>query len=80
MRIIKSQVDNMIALREISGYHPEANFKVDLIRLNYAGETVWATDINGEIRYWDSLAKALNCINDVIRDTDEQKQLLRALI
>lgn len=80
MRIIKSQVDNMIALREISGYRPEANFKVDLIRLNYAGETVWATDINGEVSYWDSLAKALNEMSSVIHDKDEKNQLLRALI
>lgn len=80
MKIMKSAVDNMIALRELSGYRPEANFRVDLIRLSYGGENLWATDINGEISYYSDLAKALNVINSVIRHEDERKQLLRALI
>ena len=79
MKIMKSQIDASLVLTELAGYRSDANVVVRINRVALAGETAWATDINGEIRYWDSLAKALNCINDVIREKGEQKQLLRAL-
>ena len=82
MKIMKSP-SSKIAISEIKGYRADANFTVSLSRVSLAGETAWAisqsSEILHEIRYFSSLADALNVLTSVIRDHDEQKQLLRAL-
>ena len=82
MKIMKS-VDSTIVLTELSGYRADANFTVRLSRVSLGGETAWAisqsSEITAEIRYFAELSAALNALTSVIRDRDEQKQLLRAL-
>ena len=82
MKIMKSQ-DASLMISEIKGYRADANFTVSLSRVSLAGETAWAisqsSEILHEIRYFSSLSDALNVLTSVIRDKDEQKQLLRAL-
>ena len=82
MKIMKSQ-DASLMLSEIKGYRADANFTISLSRVSLAGETAWAinqsSEILHEIRYFSSLSDALNVLTSVIRDKDEQKQLLRAL-
>lgn len=80
MKIIKSPTAARIMFTNLSGYRADANFTVELTRVNFAGETAFAVDINGEISYCRSLADALNRVCSAIRTKDEQQQLLRALI
>ena len=80
MEIIKSPTAARIMFTNLTGYRADANFTVELTRVNFAGETAFAVDINGEIRYCSVLADALNVICGAIRSKDKQQQLLRALI
>ncbi len=83
MKIMKSQIDAAITLSEITGYRKDANFVVSLRRVSLAGETAWSVsrsaETTAEIRYFRNLADALNVLTSLIRDGEEQKQLLRAL-
>ena len=85
MKIMKSQIDAAIVLSEITGYRKDANFTVRLSRVSLAGETAWSVTKSSEfsateVCYFSDLASALNEMSSVIRDNDERKQLLRALI
>jgi len=87
MKIMKSAIDSSIILSELSGYRADAMFSIRLSRISVAGETAWAVSescdacagITASVRYYRSLAEALNALTSVIRSVDEQKQLLRAL-
>ena len=84
MKIMKSQIDASLVLTELAGYHADANFTVRLSRVSLAGETAWGVIKSSElseieVRYYDTLAGALNEMSSAIRDKDERKQLLRAL-